>query len=257
MIVVVPVDPPREGLVLSELADQTPLTPAEAARLYEAATADTLRSVAASGGDLLVNYRDEETLPAVDSKPESDTETQPEAEVRALTARALEGTDDIRFERQVGSTRMARIGNTVTHLLTHDQEDTASVAVLDPTAAAVERTTIDGAAMSIRRKDAVLGPAPGGATYFTAFTEPIDFTDADTTPELATIAARCEDAALEVGFAPMLPTVATEAGLCSTIALAEARDVAQRPGLDVTKGVIDDIGLVVRDGEAGPIVARE
>jgi len=264
MIVVVPVDPPRAGLVCSELVAQTPLSPADAAYLYEAATVDVLRSVRASGGDLLINYRDEETLPVVvgpegegvaEDEGDGTPPTNPEAEIRALAARALEGTDEIRFERQVGSTRAARVGNTVTHLL--EQEDAASVGILEPAAAGIERTHIDGAAMSIRRNDVVLGPGPSGSAYFTAFSEPIDFTDFDTTPELATLAGRCEDAGLEVGLAPMLPTIASETGLCSTIALCEARRVAGRGGLEATAAAIDELGLVVRDGEEKPGVGLE
>ncbi len=271
MIVVVPVDPPRAGLVCPELVAQTPLSPTDAAYLYEAATIDVLRSVRASGGDLLINYRDAETLPGLGvaedkseseyahegepDGPDGDLPADPEAEIRALAARALEGTDDIRFERQVGSTRAARIGNTVTHLL--EQEEAASVGVLEPTAAGIERTHIDGAAMSIRRNDVILGPGPSGSAYFTVFSEPIDFTDSDTTPELATLAGRCEDAGLEVGLAPMLPTVASETGLCSTIALCEARRVAGRGGLEATATAIDELGLVVRDGDGKPCVRLE
>ncbi len=244
MIVVVPVDPPRDGLVLASLVEETSLSSDDAARLYEAATADVLRAVASSGGDLLVNYRDEETLP-------DGVGGDPEAEVRALAADALGGTDEVRFERQVGSTRAARVGNTVTHLL--ENEDATSVGVLEPTAALVARTEIDGAAMSIRRNDVVLGPAPGGRTYLAAFAEPIDFEDAYATPELSTLARRGADAGLDVGFAPMLPTVATETDLCSTIAGLEARSAAGRPLPEATATVIDDLGLVVEDG---PTLAR-
>ncbi len=244
MIVVVPVDPPRDGLVLASLVEETSLSSDDAARLYEAATADVLRAVASSGGDLLVNYRDEATLP-------DGVGGDPEAEVRALAADALGGTDEVRFERQVGSTRAARVGNTVTHLL--ENEDATSVGVLEPTAALVARTEIDGAAMSIRRNDVVLGPAPGGRTYLAAFAEPIDFEDAYATPELSTLARRGGDAGLDVGFAPMLPTVATETDLCSTIAGLEARSVAGRPLPEATATVIDDLGLVVEDG---PTLAR-
>ncbi len=250
MIVAVPVNPPREGLVLSNLVEQTVLTPAEAATLYEAATVDVIRAVAASGGELLINYRDEESLPETHR-----TDVEPEAELRGLVARVLEGTDGVRFERQVGSTRAARIGNTVTHLL--NEEGAASVGILEPTAAAVERTHIDGAAMSIRRNDVVLGPGTDGSASFTTFAAPIDFTDADTTPELATLAGRCQEADLEVGLGPMIPTIGTESGLCGTIALCEARQVAGRAGLEATRAVVEELGLVVRDGEGGPRVANE
>lgn len=253
MIVVVPVDPPRDGLVLSSVAETTPLSRSEARRLHEATTADVVRTVVSSGGELLVNYRDEETLPA--DGGEGDEYADAETAVRTLVTDAL-GEDvieaeDVRFERQVGSTRAARVGNTVTHLL--EQEDHASVGVLEPTAPLVARTEIDGAAMTIRRNEVVLGPAPGGSVYFTCFAEPIDFTNVYATPELGTFANRSADAGLNVGFAPMLPTVATEMGLCSTVAGLEARRAAGRPVPEATAAVVDDLGLVVEDG---PTIAR-
>ncbi|MFU8867869.1 hypothetical protein [Natronococcus sp.] len=241
MIVVVPVSPSREGLVLSSLVDRTVLTEPEAVELYEAAVVDTLRSVAASGGDLLVNYRDEETLPDSFSG-------DPEVEIRELATAALGDLEDVRFERQVGSTRSARIGNTVTHLL--EQEDASSVGVLEPTAPLIGRTEIDGAAMSLRRHDVVLGPSSGGRTYFAGFGEPIDFTEADAVPELATLAERADDAGLGVGFAPMLPTIATESGLCATIAGGRARAVADRSQGATTTAIVDEIGIGVGEGES-------
>ncbi|MCU4740328.1 hypothetical protein [Natronoglomus mannanivorans] len=255
MIVVVPVDPPRDGLVLSSLAETTPLSLPDARRLYEAATADVVRTVVSSGGELLVNYRDEETLPMDDGVGDEETETDAETEVRTLVTDAL-GEDvleaeDVRFERQVGSTRAARVGNTVTHLL--EEEDHASVGVLEPTTPLVARTEIDGAAMTIRRNEVVLGPAPAGRVYFACFAEPIDFTDAYATPELGTLATHGADAGLNVGFAPMLPTVATEADLCSTIAGLEARRAAGRPVPEATAAVVDELGIVVEDG---PTIVR-
>ena len=241
MIVVVPVSPSREGLVLSSLAERTVLTEREAVELYEAAVVDTLRSVVASGGDLLVNYRDDETLP-------DSVSGDPEAEIRELATAALGDLEDVRFERQVGSTRSARIGNTVTHLL--EQEDATSVGVLEPTAPLIGRTEIDGAAMSLRRHDVVLGPSSGGRTYFAGFGESIDFTDSDAVPELATLAERADDAGLGVGFAPMLPTIATESGLCATIAGGRARAVADRSQGATTTAIADEIGVGVGEGES-------
>ncbi|MDG5820391.1 hypothetical protein [Natronococcus sp. A-GB7] len=241
MIVVVPVSPSREGLVLSSLVDRTVLTEPEAVELYEASVVDTLRSVAASGGDLLVNYRDEETLP-------DSVSGDLEAEIRELATAALGDLEDVRFERQVGSTRAARIGNTVTHLL--EQEDATSVGVLEPTAPLIGRTEIDGAAMSLRRHDVVLGPSSGGRTYFAGFGEPIDFTDSDAVPELATLAERADDAGLGVGFAPMLPTIATESGLCATIAGGRARAVADHSQEATTTAIADEIGVGVGEGES-------
>ncbi|WP_455448468.1 hypothetical protein [Natrinema thermotolerans] len=243
MIVVVPVDPPRDGLVLSALADQSPLTDSEATSLYEAAVADVCRAVASSGGDLLVNYRDAGTL------PETHADGDPEAEVRAPVVEALGEDAAVRFERQVGSSRSARVGNTVTHLL--EQEEAQSVGVLEPTAPLVNRTEIDGAAMSLRRDDVVLGPSTGGSVYFAGFSEPIDFTDAHTPPELSTLARRGADAGLGVGFAPMLPTIRTPAGLRETIAGLEARRAAGRPSAEATAALVGELGL--RVGEDGTL----
>ncbi len=237
MIVVVPVDPPREGLVLPALADQSPLTESEAAALYEAAVADVCRAVAQSGGDLLVNYRDAETL------PEAHADGDPEAAVRTLVLDALGEDAAVRFERQVGSSRSARVGNTVTHLL--EREEARSVGVLEPTAPLVARTEIDGAAMSLRRDDVVLGPSTGGSVYLAGFSEPIDFADAYAAPELSSLARRGADAGLGVGFAPMLPSIRTPAGLRETIAGLEARRAADRPGAEATAAFVGELGLRV------------
>ncbi len=237
MLIVVPVDPPRNGLVLSTLVDRTCLSESEAAALYEAAVVDVLRAVDSSGGDLLVNYRDAETL------PDRHAHGDPEVAVRSIAESALADTEDVRFERQVGSTHAARVGNTVTHLL--EQEDLASIGVLEPTTPLVGRTQIDGAAMSIRRNDVVLGPSSGGRVYFAAFAEPIDFTDAYETPALSTLADRTAAAGHDLGFAPMLPTIASEQGLCATIAMLDARKQADQPGGEATAATIDTFGLQV------------
>ena len=50
-------DPPRPGLVLDDLVDASPLSPEAAADLYAALLRDSVRAVAGSGGELLVNYR--------------------------------------------------------------------------------------------------------------------------------------------------------------------------------------------------------
>lgn len=249
MLVVVPVDPPRAGLALPSLVENAPLSATAACRLYEASVVDVLRAVASSGGELLVNYRDAETL------PDDFAYGDPEDEVRGLATDALgvpaenndeDDTDSIRFERQVGSSRSARVGNTVTHLL--EREDVGSVGVLEPTAALVRRTELDGAAMSTRRNDVVLGPSSDGGSYLAAFRDPIDFTDAYAGPELPTLAERARDADLDVGFAPMLPTVATSAGLRSTVSLLEAQGHAGTLRAEATAAVVDDLGLSVGAG---------
>ncbi|ELY99776.1 hypothetical protein C482_09832 [Natrialba chahannaoensis JCM 10990] len=253
MIVVVPVDPPRPGLVLSSLVESTPFTDSDAVALYEAAVTDTLRAAEQSGGEVLLNYRDEDTLPAEFVDEDADTE----AAVRTLAADALESvaaadsadddTTPVRFERQVGSTHAARIGNTVTHLL--EREGADAVGVLEPTVPLVARTEIDGAAMSLRRHDTVIGPSSNGRAYFAGFSDPIDFTDAYETPSVSTLATQAAAADHRIGFAPMLPTIGTETGLCATLAMLEAREQAGRLNAEATAAVVSDLGLSVGDDE--------
>ena len=135
------------------------------------------------------------------------------------------------------------MGNTVTHLL--EREDAGSVGVLEPTVPLVRRTEIDSAAMSVRRHDVVLGPAENGRTYLTGFGEPIDFTDVYAVPEVATLADRARETDLGIGFAAMLPTVSTPAGLRSTIATLEARRIAETPGGEATTAVVEELGLTL------------
>lgn len=101
--------------------------------------------------------------------------------------------------------------------------------------------------MSVRRHEVVLGPSDEGRTYLAGFREAIDFTDAYATPEVTTLAARAADADFGVGFAPMLPTVDTPAGLRSTLTLLEARRLADQPGSEATAAVVDELGLAVGD----------
>ncbi len=246
MIVVVPVDPPWDGLALPSLVETTPLTESEASLLSEAATADVLRAAAASGGDLLVNYRDEGTLP-----DDVDVGEEPEDAIRDLAADALEGLEEVRFERQVGSTRSARIGNTVTHLL--EREEVGTVGVLEPTASLVGRSDIDGAAMGLRRHDVVLGPSSGGRVSLRVY-------------RYDRLRRGVRDAgALDAGT----PDPGGRAGprvrardslrgdgvrLCATVAALEAREIAGRPGGEATAATIEELGLAV--GEDGRLERR-
>ncbi len=232
MIVVVPVTPPRDGH--ASIAEHTGLDTDAATTVYEASVIDVCRAVTQSGGELLVNYRDEATLPAFDGDAES--------AVRELVTGAI-ADGEIRFERQVGSSRSARLGNTVTHLL--EREKATAVGVLEPTVPLVRRAEIDSAAMALRRHDVVLGPSTAGSVFFAGFTEPIDFTDSYATPALESLAAAVGASGLDLGFAPSLPAIDTEAGLSETIATLNARDVAGRPDGEATAEVIAELGLEV------------
>ncbi|MGM0605912.1 MAG: hypothetical protein ACQETB_09620, partial [Halobacteriota archaeon] len=137
-VIAVFADPPRDGLVLSELAETSPLTHSEAAALYEAMFRDTVRAIVRSGGELLVNYRPDELLPEAYR-----TDVDPAAELRAIVADTIADVGEVRFEPQVGSTRSARVGNTITHLLR--EEGAQSAAAVPGTAPLMTRTLIDSA----------------------------------------------------------------------------------------------------------------
>ncbi|AUV82203.1 hypothetical protein C2R22_11545 [Salinigranum rubrum] len=237
-VVCVLCDPPRPGLVLSDLVENGPLTGEEAADLYAAMLKDTFVAVERSGGDLLVNYRPEEHLPEEHRRDEGDAE----AAVRALAADALSDLDDVRFEVQVGSSYAARAGNTATHLLR--EEDADSVAVVRGTAPFLTRATVDSAAMKLRSTPVVLGPAPEGRVFYAAFTEPIDFADAFAAPEVSTLAARGDEADLGVDFLPMQPVLRTPADFDTVLPLLAARRDAGRIVPRETAPLIAELGLL-------------
>jgi len=222
-LLVAMVDPPREGLVLSTLVDTSPVTPAEAVDLYRAMVMDLLRAGVESGGDVLVNYRPDDLLPESHRRARTS-----ESAVRELAAEALDADElaDVRFEVQVGSSHEARVGNAVTHLL--EREGESSVAVAAPTAPLLGRTTLDSAAMKLRRRDVVLGPAAEGRVYYAGFDAPVDFAGAYAVPELETLTARALDAGLDVDFLPESVALRTGTDLCTLLARVDARRRAGR-----------------------------
>ncbi|MFB6196287.1 MAG: hypothetical protein ABEI80_08950 [Haloplanus sp.] len=244
------VDPPREGLVATDLAATSPLGRAEAAECYAAMVRDVLVAIERSGGELLVNYRPDDRLP-----DEHVTDTAAEAAVRALAASALDDPNAARFEPQVGSTFAARAGNTVTHLLR--EEGVTSAAVVEGSAAFLTRPLIDNAAMKLRRSAVVLGPSTGGRTYYAGFTDPIDFDGAFATPELETLTARGRDAGHEVDFLPVRPVIETGADLLDVLPLLNARVEAERIVPAHTAAFLDETGLRVAYDEAEPRLIRE
>ena len=230
-------DPPRPGLVLPKLVSDESLSGEDAAALYAAMLKDTFVAVDRSGGDLLVNYRPEDSLPQA-YRGSGDAE----AEIRALAAEALSDLDDVRFEVQVGSSYAARAGNTATHLLREEGVD--SVAVVRGTAPFLTRATVDAAAMKLRSTPVVLGPAPEGRVFYASFTEPIDFTDAFAAPEVSTLAARGDDADLGVDFVPMQPVLRTAADLETVLPLLSARRDAGRIVPAHTAPLVAELGLL-------------
>jgi glycosyltransferase A (GT-A) superfamily protein (DUF2064 family) len=246
-VVAVLVDPPRPGLVFPRLAESSPLSPAEAADLYAAATRDVVRAVAASGGDLLVNYRPDDGLPEEFADGDRDALSAVQSVVDGVV-------EDARYEVQVGETFAGRAGNTATHLL--EQEETTSVAVVEPSSVFLTRALVDNAAMKLRRSPVVLGPAPGGRVYYAAFTDTIDFADTYAPPALSTLVDRGRDAGHEVDFLPRTPVLETGSDLADVVTYLRAR---RRAGLAVaehTAAALDGFDLVVEPTDDGLSVVR-
>jgi hypothetical protein len=243
-------DPPRDGLVATDLAATSPLTEAEAADLYAAMLRDVFVAVDRSGGDLLVNYRPDDLLP-----DEHVTETAAEAAVRAVAADALEELDGVRFEPQVGSTFDARAGNTVTHLLR--EEGVTSAAVVEGTTPFLTRPLIDSAAMKLRRSAVVLGPSTRGRRYYAGFTDSVDFAGAFDPPELETLTARGRAAGHDVDFLPIQPVIETGADLLDALPIIDARVDAERAVPVHTATALDDFGLCVDHEGPEPRLVRD
>lgn len=223
-VVAVLADPPREGVVLKGLVKSSPISAAEAVRLYEALFRDMVRAVDRSASDLLVNYLPDESLPS-----EAQTDTAPEAELRAIVLDELDPGDEmdgVRFEPQVGSTFSARAGNTTTHLL--EEEEATSVAIVRPNIPFIARTVLDSASMKLRQSDAVLGPAPDGRVHFAGFRKPIDFEAAWEPPALGTLTDRAVEDDLDVDFIPMQPVIETGRDLATAIVQMRSRIEAER-----------------------------
>jgi len=236
-------DPPREGVALPRLAEETPLSAAEAAGLYGAMLKDVCSAVAASGGDLLVNYRPDDALP----ESPVDSLTQ----IRSTVASAVDA-EEARFEVQVGETFAGRAGNTVTHLL--EREDATTVAVVEPTAAFLVRSVVDEAAMKLRRSEVVLGPSTRGRVYYAAFGSTVDFQNAYAPPAQVTLTERALAADHDVDFLPTLPVVETGDDLLTAVATIEARRAAGRPVPSYTAEFLDGLGLSVADRDGLELV---
>ena len=246
-VIAVLADPPREGLVLPELPETSPLSTAEATELYAAMLKDTFAAVENSGGELLVNYRPDDQLPDYDGESS-------QAQLRALANEALDDVGEARFEEQVGSSFAARAGNTATHLL--DREGVQSVAVVEGTAPTLSRKDVDSAAMKLRRSEVVLGPADAGRTFFLGLTEPIDFEGAYAEPSVETLANRATDAGHDVDFLPRMTAVETGADLLSLVPYLNARVTADRIVPVHTTTYLHDLGLRVAEQDGEPTLVR-
>ncbi|WP_336359555.1 hypothetical protein [Haladaptatus sp. ZSTT2] len=243
-------DPPRPGLVLTELAETTPLSEEETADLYAAMLKDVLRAVENSGGELLVNYRADEDLPE-----EHQTAQSVESELRDLADECLKSPADARFEVQVGQTFSGRVGNTLTHLL--DREEVQTAAAVEPTAMFLTRKEIDNGAMKLRRHPVILGPSTDGRVYYAGFDDPINFEAAYTQPAVETLTDRGLDAGFEVDFLPNLPVVETASDLVTALTLINARKKAGRIYPRHAAAFFDDIGLTVVAEDGDLVLSRD
>ncbi len=208
-------DPPRPGSVFGSLVEETTLSPADAAELYEALLKDTVLAAERSGGELLVNYRSADAVGG---------DADPEAELRDVLTDVVD-VDSVRFEVQVGESFAARVGNTATHLL--ETEGVGSVGIARPEAALLARTDIDSAAMKLRSSPVVLGPATGGLVGYAAFAEPIDFADCYAPPAVETLTDRALNAGLDVGFTERKPFLETAADLADVVVTVRTRRRAE------------------------------
>jgi len=231
-------DPPAQSEALTGLVESDVLTAAAAETLYTATLRDACAAVESSGGELLVNYR-----------PLGESDDAAEAAVQEAVGPALSDPGSVRYEVQVGSTRSARVGNTVTHLL--EREGVQSAAVVDPAVALFERRHVDSAAMKLRGAEVVLGPTPGGAVWYAGFTEPVDFTDALAPPSLRTLTGRATDEGYGVDLLESLPLVSDADGLASAVVLVRTREQAGLPVPEYTREAVTDLGLDVTDTGEG------
>lgn len=243
------VDPARPGLVFPDLVESSPLTDEEVADLYAAMCKDTFRAVARSGGDLLVNYRPDDLLP-----DEFVTDTAAEAEIRTLAVDALDGVGSVRFEPQVGSTRSARAGNTITHLLREEQA--TSAAVVPVNTPLLTRPGVDQAAMKLRRSPVILGPGQHGEIYYAGFTDTVDFTECFAPPAIETFTDLAGDAGHETDFLPMQPTLSTGDDLATLLSILRARVQAERIVPEFTTTFLFESGLEVDAGGDRPELVR-
>lgn len=241
-VVVALVDPPREGVALANVVEETALSPADGVTLYEGMLADFFAVTAEANVDVLVNYPTEDVLP-------DGQEGSPEAEIRSVAARALDAEDltDVRYEVQVGSTPSARIGNAITHLL-RDEDETSAVFV-DHRVPFLDRSVIDQAAIDLRRSETVVGPAADGSVFLAGFKEPIDFADIFEGVPIENVVSRTVEEGYTVDFVRRREVVATPRDLKTVVSLLRARQMADKRVSTHTTAAVDELGLRVEDGD--------
>jgi glycosyltransferase A (GT-A) superfamily protein (DUF2064 family) len=234
---VVPADPPDSVGPLSDLVPD-PLSPTEAGRLYRALLVDVCRLVQHAEADLLVNYA------SAGTGEDSDASTPDESgALRSLLEEALPEPESVRYEPQVGSTKSARVGNAITHLLETEAGET--VGIIEPTAPLLRREHLGTAAMKLRSSDVVVGPAPGGRITFAGFREPFDFADCYTQPAVETVTRKARKADRSVDFLPMTPLLEHPEDLATILPLVRARSDAGRLVPERTWDLLSEWGFEV------------
>lgn len=209
---------------------------------------DVIQAADAAAGEMLIAVRHGDSVG-------HDRESAEEAVRDAIEP--ADGVDAraVRIERQVGSTASARLGNAVTHLLAEENAD--SVVAVWPGAPMLGRADIDGAAMKLRQRSVVLGPATRGRLALAAFRETVDFTEALEPPALLSVTAAARDADLEVDFIADQVLVDTHADLSSLLIAIRARLLADRAVPPQTTTAISDLGLRLSLDHDTPTVVSE
>jgi hypothetical protein len=228
--IVVLADPPVPECVPDLLPDD--FGAEQNVALYRGMIADVCATIQHGEGEVLINYRDPETVPdGVD----------PEASVRELLDEELTDPGAVRYEVQVGSGDAAKIGNALTHLL--DAEERPTAAFARPTALFLRREHIGTTAMQLRTSDVVIGPSTDGRVSFAAFGEPIDFTDVFAPPTVETLTERARAADLDVSFLPTTPLWERPDDRRTALSLLRARMRAGALVPERTAELVADWGL--------------
>lgn len=243
--VLVLADPPNEGSLpgLSGVIDT------EGRRtLARAFLQDAIQAADAAAGDMLVAVRHGDAV-------DHDSESAKDAVRKAVEPADGVDAEAVRIERQVGSTPSARLGNAVTHLL--EEENADSVVAVWSGAPLLGRADIDGAAMKLRQRSVVLGPASRGRLALAGFRDTVDFTEALSPPALLSLTRAARDADQEVDFIANQVFVETHADLSSLVIAIRSRLLADRMVPPQTSAAVSDLGLRLSLDHDTPTVVRE
>lgn len=236
---VVLADPPDERPSLPGLIESSPLDASATATLAEAMLQDVCRTIESSGGELVVGVRRGDRADADAAAGESVDEP-----IATVLESALEDPGSATVESFAGQTPDEQAA---TALERHFEEANAtSVAIVSARSPTLARTDLDGAAMKLRRSDAVVAPAPGDRFAYLGLSEPLGLSGRPLPPELTTVVDECVDTGHETDFLSMHPVVTHGADLVSLVAVVESRRTAGRWVPPFTTEAIDGLGLRLR-----------